>query len=365
MYLQDNVKANNHIIAANEGHAVALASGYYLTTGKLPLVYLQNSGLGNVINPLTSLNDKEVYGVPLILMIGWRGRPGVKDEPQHIKMGRITEDLLRLLEIPYFILGENETIISNAIDIALRQQQPVALLITENFFEEYNISGKASGEISTLPSAGVYSSMVSRLSSRAQREIRNAYSLSREHVLQQIVNHCNGNETVICTTGKTGREFYEINKHIPKNFLSVGAMGLANHIALGINMNQKDKVIMIDGDGALLMHLGTLPTIAKWSSDTFIHIVINNGAHESVGGQPTLAMEIDLCQIASACGYENVILITEEEQLTHWLQNDFKQVKKQFVELRVNTQSRNNLSRPLETPAQRKQTLMNLLLNRQ
>jgi phosphonopyruvate decarboxylase len=265
-YIHDNSSYDDHIIAANEGLAIALASGYHFRTGKLPLVYLQNSGLGNIINPLTSLADKEMYAVPILLLIGWRGRPGTKDESQHVKMGRITIPLLDVLEVPYYLLDADENSsfkkITKAIDEAIIEQKPVALLVQEEIFEKYE---------------GIVQP--------------GQYLLEREETIKKIITHLKGDEAVICTTGKIGREFYEqnisANKKIKKYLLSVGAMGHANHIALGIKMRSQEKVIVLDGDGALLMHMGALPTIAHNAINNFIHIVFNNGAHESVGGQPT------------------------------------------------------------------------------
>jgi phosphonopyruvate decarboxylase len=336
-YLQDNCPDGQHIITANEGLAVALASGYYFQTGKMPVVYLQNSGLGNLINPLTSLADKEMYEVPMLLLIGWRGRPGIKDEPQHLKMGRITTKLLEALEVPVFFLEANETSslekISEAIRHAQEKQMPVALLVKEQVFDVYN-----------------------------NDKFTDIYKLERESVIRKIIDFLNGSETVICTTGKTGREFYEQNtaagNKVKKYLLSVGAMGHASHIALGINISSGEKVIMLDGDGALLMHLGSLSSIAHYAKGKFIHIVLNNGSHESVGGQPTEAFRIDCCAIAKACGYNEIFCITNEEELINWLQTGLNRETLQFVEIRINHHSRANLGRPAGKPADWKNNFM-------
>lgn len=337
-YVQDHAEGNRHIITANEGLAAGLASGYYFASGKLPLVYLQNSGLGNMVNPLTSLADKEMYAVPMLLMIGWRGRPGTKDEPQHTKMGRITVPLLEAMEIPcYELHGEEEICfgeITKAIAEALKNQCPVALLVKENLFEKYE---------------GVIE--------------KEEYSLEREELIKKIIAQLRGDETVICTTGKIGREFYEQNKNtgnkISKYLLSAGAMGHANHIALGINMGSKEKTIMLDGDGALLMHLGALPTIARYAGNNFIHIVINNGSHESVGGQPTGGFAMDFCSVAKACGYRETVCITDEDGLFDWLSKGLPGTGACFVEIRTNRNSRNGLGRPAGTPAEWKNDFMN------
>ncbi|HEX7844804.1 MAG TPA: phosphonopyruvate decarboxylase, partial [Chitinophagaceae bacterium] len=249
-YLQDHAEKPGHVITANEGLAIGLASGYFFATGKLPLVYLQNSGLGNTVNPLTSLADKEMYSVPMLLMIGWRGRPGVNDEPQHSKMGRITIQLLEALEVPVYHIDEDELssfkTISAAAEQAVKEQRPVALLVPENVFDSYK--GKTQAD---------------------------DYSLVREEVIKKIIAALEGDETVICTTGKTGREFYEQNlaagKKISRYLLSAGAMGHANHIALGIKMYSDKKAVMLDGDGAVLMQMGSLPTIADHIKNNFVH----------------------------------------------------------------------------------------------
>jgi phosphonopyruvate decarboxylase len=339
-YVQDHSSPDEHIITANEGLAVGLASGYHFATGKLPLVYLQNSGLGNLINPLTSLADKEMYSIPMLLLIGWRGKPGTKDEPQHVKMGRITKELLEVLEVPVYQLGENEEAgfasINDAIEEASEYKKPVALLVPEEIFERYE--GKA---------------------------VENHYSLIREEVIKKIITQLKGDETVVCTTGKIGREFYEHNelleRRISNYFLSVGAMGHASHIALGVANRKTGRTIMLDGDGALLMQMGALPVIAQHVSSDFIHIVINNGSHESVGGQPTAAFLADCCDLAKASGYTNTVRITNEGELLHWLNNGLFAPGLQFVEIRTNQLSRKNLGRPAGNPADWKNDFMKAL----
>lgn len=342
-YVSDHSKGDQHIITANEGLAIGLASGYSFSTGQLPLVYLQNSGLGNIINPLTSLADKEMYSVPMILLIGWRGRPGVKDEPQHIKMGRITPAVLEALEIPFYVLEEKEEItfglVAQAIDQAIGEERPVALLVPEGIFQQY--------ESKPVPSL---------------------YSLEREEVITKLVAHLKGDETIICTTGKIGREFYEQNeragKKISRYLLCAGAMGHASHIALGIQLNTKARTIMLDGDGALLMQMGALPTLAHYANGNYIHIVINNGSHESVGGQPTEAFAADLCGIASASGYPNVILITNEQELEDWFAGEPFTKGNLFVEIRTNKKSRPDLGRPPGQPIDWKKNLVEALAKR-
>ena len=336
-YLHDNAAENGHVITANEGLAVGLAAGRYFATGKLPLVYLQNSGLGNLVNPLTSLADREMYAVPMLLLVGWRGRPGVKDEPQHTKMGRVTIPMLEVLEVPVYHLEADEKKsfekINKAAAQAMSEQRPVALLVPEDIFETYE------GKIE-----------------------QNSYQIIREDAIRKILDALNGNETVICTTGKTGREFYELNlaagKKISRYLLSAGAMGHANHIALGINMQGNEKVILLDGDGAVLMHMGSLSTIGHHSRRGLIHIVINNGSHESVGGQPTEGFFSELCGVAKACGYQSATCINNEEELEKWISVGLDFSTTQFVEIRTNKQSRKDLGRPKGNPVEWKDDFM-------
>lgn len=339
-YVQEKAGDNEHIITANEGLAMGLAAGHYFSTASIPLVYLQNSGLGNIINPLTSLADKEMYGVPMILLIGWRGRPGTKDEPQHLKMGKVTRSLLETLEIPVFELQDNEakcfSIIEEGINIALKQKTPVALLAPEGIFNKYEAP-----------------------------EVKSRYTLQREKVIAQIIDRCKGDEIIVCTTGKIGREFYEQNnkagKKISKYFLSVGAMGHANHIALGLKLHSDNRVIMLDGDGAILMHMGALLTIAQHAGTGFMHIIINNGGHESVGGQPTGAFKIDFSTLGESCGYKKCVEIRYAKELKEWLANSFDEKKSSFVEIRTSLTSRNDLGRPSGTPEEWKNDFMKAL----
>jgi phosphonopyruvate decarboxylase len=338
-YLHNHAPDPGHVITSNEGLAIGIATGYHLATEKIPFVYLQNSGLGNMINPITSLAGKDMYSIPMLLMIGWRGQPGKKDEPQHTRMGAITIPLLDLLDIPYYVLKGNEQdldIISEAIQKATTGSQPVALLVGEGIFEAYEVENSIG-----------------------------SYSLVRENVLDKIIGACEGDEAVVCTTGKSGREFYELNKKaggkINKLFLNAGAMGHANHIALGLNMFKDDRIIIIDGDGALLMHMGSLPTIAQHARKDYIHIAINNGSHESVGGQPTPAFSMELCEVASACGYPAVVKIEDEISLTQWLSKGFKKAGVQFVEIRTNKHSRTTLERPEGDPGEWKKSFQEAL----
>lgn len=327
-----------HYITANEGLAIGLAAGYHFATGNIPLVYLQNSGLGNIINPLTSLADKEVYGVPMILLIGWRGQPGVKDEPQHVKMGRITTSILDVLEVPYYILNAEESssaqIIKEATAKAKENSQPVALLVP----------------------AGIFSSV-------KEKPVSNSYSLAREEAIKTIYDQLKDDDIVVCTTGKIGREFDEYNKQndyrVGRYFLSVGAMGHANHIAAAISiLKSKERVIMLDGDGALLMQLGSMPSIAQWTENNFVHIVLNNESHESVGGQATIAKDLDVTELARTMGYGLSLRITSIGEINKIFQGIDRSQGPVFIELMVAAGSRDDLSRPALSPMEAKRKLM-------
>lgn len=331
-----------HIVAANEGAAISMASGYHLATGKIPLVYLQNSGIGNLINPLTSLADAEVYGIPMLLLIGWRGQPGTIDEPQHKKMGRVTLDLLSILEIPYFILGSNaksswESFIEDAIRTTSKIHQPVALVVESGFFSEDKKNGR-------LPSSN---------------------EINIVGAIETIKKNLVPNDLVVCTTGKIGRVFYSINQNDEKPldtyFLNIGAMGHANSIAAMLSSFSKKRVVLFDGDGALLMHMGALATIGQLDLPNFIYVVYNNGAHESVGGQPTVALDIDLCAIARACGFSQSYCIKNYDELTKF---QLSAPGKVFIEIQINLEVPETLPRPNLPPREAKYNLMQSLLNK-
>lgn len=324
-YITDNASKKNHIIAANEGNAIALAAGYHMATGKTPLVYMQNSGIGNAVNPLLSLTDSEVYNIPVLLMIGWRGE--AKDEPQHIKQGQVTTDLLDAMKIPYLILEIEEELAQKQIDQAIAKIKETnaafALIIRKGTFEKYNI----------------------------QQKIVNKYSLYREEAIKIIVDQLNGNELIISTTGKTSRELFEyrdeLNQNHSSDFLTVGSMGHASQIALGIALYKPErKIICIDGDGAVLMHMGGFSIIGSQAPKNFLHIIINNGAHESVGGQPTVAFEIDIPTIAIANNYQYAVQISTDEELKFALNNIPENSYPALIEVMTRTGSRDNLGRP-------------------
>ena len=326
--------ADRHIIAANEGGAVALAAGTYLATQGISLVYLQNSGLGNTVNPLLSLADSEVYGIPMILLIGWRGEPDVHDEPQHVKQGRVTPAMLDAMEIPYQILDGDAEKAALCADWAVaetrRRSAPVALLVRKGAF------GKP--EKKKTPAA------------------RSGLSLSREEAIGIVTANAPATARFFATTGHISRELYEQRKSLGQNrsndFLTVGSMGHCSQIALAYALRKPEHhVICLDGDGAALMHLGGFATIGTSEAANLLHIVVNNGVHGSVGGQPTVGMEISLTGVAKACGYKQIIgPVTTIEEITSAINKLTDTGGPSFLEIHVNLAVRGDLGRPKETP---------------
>ena len=292
-YVTDNATLNKNIIAANEGNAIALAAGHYLATGKIGLVYMQNSGLGNAINPLTSLADQEVYSIPMLLLIGWRAEPSVHDEPQHIKMGKAMLGMLETIGMPYKILNDNfEPIINEAKTYMENKRAPYAIVVRKGAFEEYKLKNKKETN----------------------------YELNREEAIKAIIPLLDEKDIVVSTTGYASREIFELresNKHgHEKDFLTVGSMGHSSSIALGISLEKPNRqVYCFDGDGALIMHMGALSVIAQLKPKNLKHIVFNNYAHDSVGGQPTASSSINIPAIAKANGYSDAFSAQTKEDI--------------------------------------------------
>lgn len=338
-YITDNTTARDHIIAANEGNAIGIAVGYHLATGKIPLVYMQNSGIGNAVNPLLSLVDEKIYSIPVLMVIGWRGEPGVTDEPQHLKQGEVTPDLFKAMKIPYDILSTNESEVDLQIKKAIRYLQennaPYAILIKSGTFEKYPM----------------------------RERIQVPYTLYREDAIKIIVKQLVGDEVIISTTGKTSRELFEfraaLNQSHDNDFLTVGSMGHSSQIALGIALQKpKRKIICIDGDGALLMHMGGLSTIGNLAPANFLHIVINNGAHESVGGQPTVGFIINIPKIALANNYRKAFSVENGSELIEALSKVSDDDGPILIEIKVNLGSRKDLGRPTIKPVDNKISFM-------
>lgn len=341
-YVSDNVSKEDHIINSNEGAAIALASGYYLATGKSALVYMQNSGLGNSINPLLSLADTEVYSIPMLLMIGWRGEPGKKDEPQHKKQGRVMMKMLKAMEIPYEVINgltENlEAIIEKACAIMKEKSCPYALVISDGTFEPYSL----------------------------KNDVTSNYPLKREDAIKIILDNLSEEDLVISTTGKTSREVFEYrekkNQGHHNDFLTVGSMGHCSQIALGIALKKRDRQIyVLDGDGSVIMHMGTLAILGTEVPENFKHIILNNGSHDSVGGQPTAGFQVDFPAIAKACGYKFTLTAETTEQI----KEEFSKLQPgkgpSLLEIRIIKGARKDLERPTTTPYENKISLMEFL----
>lgn len=338
-YITDNTSKNKNIITSNEGGAIALATGYHLATGKTPMVYMQNSGIGNAINPLLSLADSDVYSIPMLLMVGWRGEPGKKDEPQHVKQGKVMIEMLDAMKIPYAILPNEmehaNLVLASAIDFIDTNQCPFVLLISSGTFEPYKLKNNSI----------------------------NHFPLTREAAILEITKSLDANDVVISTTGMASRELFEIREKINQShesdFLTVGAMGHANQIALGIALEKPNRnIYCFDGDGAVLMHTGSLSIIGDLAPINFKHIILNNGAHDSVGGQPTVGFEISFCKIAEACNYKKTIKVSTLEQLLSGLIELKETEGPVLLEVLINKGARKDLGRPTTTPLENKLALI-------
>ena len=331
------VDGKHHIICANEGNCTAVAAGYHMATGKIPVVYLQNSGIGNIINPVASLINDKVYAIPCIFVVGWRGEPGIHDEPQHVFQGAVSVKLLQDMDIETFIIDKGTT------EAVLEKQM-------QHFTKEL-AAGK---QVAFLVRKGALSF--------AAAAYKNKNKMLREEIIRHIVT-VSGDNPIVSTTGKASRELFEIREakeegHA-KDFLTVGSMGHASSIALGIALQKPAKRIWcVDGDGAALMHMGSLAIIGTSGINNLIHVVINNAAHESVGGQPTVAGKIDLCAIAKGCGYKFVASCDTFENLDATLQKAKSSGKLSFVEVKAAIGAREDLGRPTTTPVENKKAFM-------
>ena len=336
------IDEKHHVIAANEGNCTALAAGYHLATGKVPVVYMQNSGEGNIINPVASLLNDKVYAIPAIFVIGWRGQPGIHDEPQHIYQGEITCKLLDLMDIENFTINKDTTV----DDI-------------KEVMEEYSSLLKSGKQVAFVIKKGA-------LTYDDKIEYKNDNEMIREEIIEHIVK-ATGENPIVSTTGKASRELFEIrernNQSHKYDFLTVGSMGHTSSIALGVAINKPDeKIWCIDGDGSALMHLGAMAVVGNVNPSNLVHIVINNEAHETVGGMPTVANTIDLIGIAKACGYEHVSSIDNFDDLDNELEKVKNNSKLSFIEIKSSIGARDDLGRPTTTAIDNKINFMNFLI---
>ena len=339
-YITDHADSSHNIIAANEGGAMGLAAGHYLATGQIPVVYMQNSGEGNIINPLASLTDPDVYNIPVLLVIGWRGKPGVHDEPQHVKQGKVTTGLLNMMGIDYTVLSKEEdkaeVQIKKAVAYMQATKQCYALVIEKDTFDAYAL----------------------------QNIEKNDLTMSREEAIQTVAAALDVKDCIVSTTGMISRELFEYRtfkgEGHERDFLTVGSMGHASQIALGIALAKQDrKVWCFDGDGASIMHMGSMAIVANKTPKNYVHVVFNNGAHDSVGGQPTVGLKIDLPAIAEAVGYNKVFSVDNKENLQKQLSALGEGPV--FLEVKVKKGNRKDLGRPTTTPIENKNALMDFL----
>lgn len=341
-YVTDHSEKGKHVIAANEGCAVGIAAGYHLATRKIPIVYMQNSGFGNTVNPLLSLADAKIYSIPMLLMIGWRGEPGKKDEPQHMVQGKAMASLLTDMNISYevlpdFIEGARESL-DTALHYIKTRQSPYAFLVKRQCFVPYKLKTK----------------------------IVSQYKMTRERAIEIIVKESAKWDIVVSTTGFASRELYELrNKHNQgheRDFLTVGSMGHATSIALGIAISKPSRqVITLDGDGACLMHMGGMTLPAPLGLKNYKHILLNNGSHDSVGGQPTVGFHVSFPKIAEGCGYSHVESVDSEEGLAEAFKNLKASEGPSFLEIKITGGARKDLGRPKTSPLDNKKGFMNFL----
>lgn len=331
----------NHIIAPNEGNAVALAAGYHLATGKVPLVYMQNSGEGNIINPVASLMNDKVYGIPCVFVIGWRGEPGIHDEPQHIYQGEVTIKLLEDMDIDTFIISKDTT--------------------------EAELEAQLDAWKPRLDSGKQVALVVRKGSLEAEKKVKyeNKNTMFREEIIRHIVKY-SGEDSIVSTTGKASRELFEIREANEQShgydFLTVGSMGHSSSIAYSVATHKPNKKIWcIDGDGSMLMHMGAMAMIGANKPQNLVHIIINNGAHETVGGMPTVAEKIDIIKIAEGCGYPNAVSVDTFEKLDEELCKAKNRNELSLIEVKCSIGARENLGRPTTTAKENKENFMRSL----
>lgn len=341
-YLMNTIGiSKKHIIAANEGNCAALAAGYHMATGNVPVVYMQNSGIGNIINPAASLLHDKVYAIPCIFVVGWRGEPGTHDEPQHVYQGEVTLKLLEDMNIRTCVISENIT------EVQMRK-----------IMEDFQIILAEGKSVAFVIQKGA-------LTYDGKIRYQNDHTLYREEIIRHIVQ-VSGEDPIISTTGKASRELFEIREDNGQghqyDFLTVGSMGHSSSIALGIALNRpKQKIWCIDGDGASLMHMGAMAVIGQNAPGNLVHVMINNGAHETVGGMPTAAGDLDFIQIARGCGYPHVVSAANLKELDVALKEAKVRNGLTYIEVKSAIGARQDLGRPTTTAVENKKRFMEQL----
>lgn len=333
--------SSKHMIAANEGNATALAAGHYLATGNIPVVYMQNSGIGNIINPVASLLNDKVYAIPCIFVVGWRGEPGVHDEPQHIYQGEVTKTLLEDMDMRTFVIGKETT------------EEELKAVMQD--FKKVLADGKS---VAFIVRKGA-------LSFDEKVAYANDNMMKREEIIGHIVK-ATGEDPIVSTTGKASRELFEIRERNGQShkydFLTVGSMGHSSSIALGIALEKPNtKIWCVDGDGAVLMHMGSMAVMGSNKPKNVVHVIINNNAHETVGGMPTVAADIDFVAIAKGCGYPNAVCVDNFEDLDKELINAKNRDELSMIEVKCSIGARDDLGRPTTTARENKEGFMEYL----
>ena len=343
LYLVNNIPDGRHVMAANEGNAIAIAAGNYMATGNIPVVYMQNSGIGNATNPLLSLTHDCVYGIPMILVIGWRGDPSINDHAQHKKQGELTPVLMSDMDIPYEILDADDTVIDKftwAVNKAKEISAPVALIAKKAIL--------------------------------TQKEKKQTYAdsklMNREEAVAAVVDVIGEDAIYLGTTGRATREVHEqlIAHGIGEGheWQNVGSMGHVSSVGLGLALARPDKrIVVFDGDAAAVMHMGALATNCRYKAGNMLHIVLNNGVNESVGGQPSAGYLIDLTTIAKACGYRTVGHPVEtKEELQQIVRENHSGEMPLFIDVHVRQGIRSDMPKLNIDHKAQKETLMKNLI---
>lgn len=335
------IDPRHHVIAANEGNCTALAAGYHLATGRVPVVYMQNSGEGNIINPVASLLNEKVYGIPMIFIVGWRGEPGVHDEPQHIYQGEVTLKLLEDMGIKAFVIGRDTT-----------EEEAAAAM------EDFRGLLAQGRDVAFVVRKGA-------LTYDGKTAYANDYAMSREEIIRHIVA-ASGEDPIVSTTGKASRELFEIREANGQghryDFLTVGSMGHSSSIALGVAVHKPGaKIWCVDGDGAVLMHMGAMAVLGAHHPGNMVHVIINNEAHETVGGMPTVAGKIDFVALAGACGYPYAVSVDSFEALDRELAAAKTRSELSMIEVKCSIGAREDLGRPTTTARENKEGFMDYL----
>ena len=322
-FLQNKNK-RKHIRATSEGSAISIGIGHYLSTKQVPCIYMQNSGLSNALNPLISITSKKVYNIPLVLIIGWRGSPRVKDEPQHNVKGKITESILKLLNIKY-------TIVRSGNDLS-----------------QFNKIVKNAKKNNNIAACLIEQGTIKKIKKTYNK--KNFYKLNKELFLKTLLETLEKNSKVISSTGYNSRELmYLRNKYKlinTKDFYMVGGMGHTASVALGYSLSTKKKTICIDGDGSFLMHLGSIKTAGTFANNNFKYILLNNNSHDSVGGQNTYANNIDFEKLSKSLGFKKFYKIKNNKNLKQNIKRFLKGNNLNFLEVKITNSKIKNLPRP-------------------